>query len=119
MSSDGWTPANTQTLLSTQPNDLNYPGYQNYYQSKLTYAIPLYTGGKLSSYQKIASEMEKIKQLDTANVTAEKIYQIRKSYYDMALLDHSIEQLTEMQKNITTLANHYPRNAQRRIRQKS
>jgi outer membrane protein TolC len=97
------TPAGQQQLLSTQPSDLNYPGYQNYYQSKLTYAIPLYTGGKLSSYEKIASEMEKIKQLNTANVTAEKIYQIRKSYYDMALLDHSIEQLTEIQKNIATL----------------
>lgn len=92
-----------QQLLATQPKNLNYPGYQNYFQSKLTYAIPLYTGGKLSSYEKIASEMEKIKQLDTQNVTAEKIYQIRKSYYDMALLNHSIQQLTQMQKNITTL----------------
>lgn len=90
-------------ILSVQPKDLNYPGYQNYFQSKLTYAIPLYTGGKLSGYEKIASEMEKIKQLDTANVTAEKIYQVRKSYYDMALLDHSIDQLSVMQKNIVTL----------------
>jgi len=90
-------------ILSVQPKDLNYPGYQNYFQSKLTYAIPLYTGGKLSSYEKIASEMEKIKQLDTTKVTAEKIYQTRKSYYDMALLDHSIEQLTMIQKNISTL----------------
>lgn len=92
-----------QQLLATQPKDLNYPGYQNYFQSKLTYSIPLYTGGKLNSYEKIASEMEKIKQLDTASVTAEKIYQTRKSYYDMALLEHSIEQLSIMQKNIIVL----------------
>ena len=90
-------------ILSVQPHDLNYPDYQNYFQSKLTYAIPLYTGGKLNSYEKIAQEMEKIKQLDTASVTAEKIYQIRKSYYDMALLEHSIEKLSIMQKNITIL----------------
>ncbi|HEX5670816.1 MAG TPA: TolC family protein, partial [Sulfuricurvum sp.] len=90
-------------ILSVQPHDLNYPGYQNYFQSKLTYSLPLYTGGKLSSYEKIAHEMEKIKQLDTASVTAEKMYQLRKSYYDMALLEHSIEQLTVMQKNIVTL----------------
>ena len=90
-------------LLSIQPKDLNYPGYQNFFQSKLTYSVPLYTGGKLSSYEKIAQEMEKIKQLDTANVTAEKIYQTRKSYYDMALLNHSIEQLGVIQKNISTL----------------
>jgi len=90
-------------LLSIQPKDLNYPGYQNFFQSKLTYSVPLYTGGKLSSYEKIAQETEKIKQLDTANVTAEKIYQTRKSYYDMALLNHSIEQLGVIQKNISTL----------------
>jgi len=87
----------------TPPDRLNYPGYQNYFQSKLTYAIPLYTGGKLSSYEKIASEMEKIKQLDTNKITAEKIYETRKSYYDMALLNHSIEKLQVIQKNITTL----------------
>lgn len=90
-------------ILSVQPKDLNHPDYQNFFQSKLAYAIPLYTGGKLSSYEKIAHEIEKIKQLDTANVTAEKIYQIRKSYYDMALLDHTIEQLAIIQKNIATL----------------
>lgn len=87
----------------TPPDRLNYPGYQNFFQSKLTYAIPLYTGGKLSSYEKIAQQMEKIKQLDTTKVTAEKIYEIRKSYYDMALLDHSIDKLQVIQKNIATL----------------
>ncbi|MGZ8546516.1 MAG: TolC family protein, partial [Sulfuricurvum sp.] len=90
-------------LLAREPKDLNYPGYQNFFQSKLTYSVPLYTGGKLSSYEKIAQETEKIKQLDIANVTAEKIYQTRKSYYDMALLNHSIQQLGVIQKNISTL----------------
>lgn len=89
--------------VSVQPKDLNYPDYQNLFQSKLTYAIPIYTGGKLSSYERIAAEMEKIKELDTISVTAEKIYQIRKSYYDMALLNHTIDQLTIMQKNIALL----------------
>lgn len=88
---------------TTPPRDLNYPGYQNFFQSKLTYTLPLYAGGKLSSYSKIASEMEKIKQLDTANVTAEKIYETRKSYYDMALLEHSLDKLRVIQKNIATL----------------
>jgi outer membrane protein TolC len=90
-------------LLAIQPHDLNYPGYQNFFQSKLTYAIPLYTGGKLSGYEKIAQEMEKIKQLDSTKVTAEKIYETRKSYYDMALIDHTIQQLSAIQKNIATL----------------
>lgn len=90
-------------ILNVQPKDLNYPGYQNFFQSKLTYAIAVYTGGKLGSYEKIAHEMEKIKELGTVNVTAEKIYQIRKSYYDMALLEHSIEQLARIQQNISQL----------------
>jgi outer membrane protein len=83
--------------------DLNYPGYQNFHQSKLTYALPLYTGGKLCGYEKIASEMEKIKQLDTASVTAEKIYQTRKSYYDMALIEDSLTQMNLILENITVL----------------
>lgn len=97
------TPAGNSALLSIKPHDLNYPGAQNYFQSKLTYSVPLYTGGKLSSYEKIASEMEKIKELDAEKVTDEKIYETRKSYYDMALLEHSIEQLKVIQKNIATL----------------
>ncbi len=82
---------------------LNYPAYQNYYQSKLTYTLPLYTGGKLSGYEKIAHEMETIKQLDTQSVTAEKIYQTRKSYYDMALIEDSMTQMNLILNNITTL----------------
>ena len=89
--------------ISVIPNDLNYPGYQNFHQSKLTYSLPLYTGGKLSIYEKIASEMEKIKQLDTASVTAEKIYQTRKSYYDMALIEDSMTQMSRILDNISIL----------------
>jgi len=95
--------AGNQQLLAIEPHDLNYPGYQNFFQSKLTYTLPLYTGGKISSYTTIAKEMESIKQLDSVKVTNDKIYEIRKSYYDMALLEHSIGQLKLIQKNITVL----------------
>jgi outer membrane protein TolC len=94
---------NNEQLLAIQPHDLNYPGYQNFFQSKLTYMVPLYTGGKISSYSTIAKEMESIKQLDSTKVTDEKIYELRKSYYDMALLEHSIGQLKLIQKNIAIL----------------
>jgi outer membrane protein TolC len=94
---------NNEQLLAIQPHDLNYPGYQNFFQSKLTYMVPLYTGGKISSYTTIAKEMESIKQLDSTKVTDEKIYELRKSYYDMALLEHSIGQLKLIQKNIAIL----------------
>lgn len=90
-------------ILAVEPRDLNYPGYHNLFQTKLAYTLPLYTGGKLSNYKEIASNMEKIKQLDTANVKAEKIYQLQKSYYDMALLEHSIAQLRIIHHNMTNL----------------
>ncbi len=92
-----------QQLLSTQPNDLNYPGYQNYFQSKLTYMLPVYTGGKLSAYGDISKKMEKIKSLDTQQVKTEKTYELRKSYYDMALLQNSIDHMNVILSNITTL----------------
>ncbi|MDD5158568.1 MAG: TolC family protein [Sulfuricurvum sp.] len=90
-------------ILSVQPKDLNYPGYQNYFQSKLTYMVPLYTGGKLSAYGNISEKMEKIKKLDADHMKTEKRYELRKSYYDMALLQSSIDQMKTIHKNIVTL----------------
>jgi outer membrane protein TolC len=94
---------NNPNLLTVQPKDLNYPGYQNYFQSKLTYMVPLYAGGKLSAYADISEKMEQIKKLDAASVKTEKIYEIRKSYYDMALLQNSIDHMKTIHKNISTL----------------
>jgi len=90
-------------LLATQPKDLNYPGYQNYFQSKLTYMVPLYTGGKLSAYGDISEKMETIKKLDADQMKTEKRYELRKSYYDMALLQNSIDHMKTIHKNISTL----------------
>lgn len=90
-------------ILSVQPKDLNYPGYQNYFQSKLTYMVPLYTGGKLSAYGDISEKMEKIKKLDADQMKTEKRYELRKSYYDMALLQTSIDHMKKIHKNISTL----------------
>lgn len=90
-------------LLATQPKDLNYPGYQNFYQSKLTYMLPLFTGGKLSAYGDIAEKMEQIKKLDSDHMKTEKRYELRKSYYDMALLQTSMDQMKTIHKNISTL----------------
>lgn len=94
---------NMNSILKIQPKDLNYPGYQNYYQSKLTYMLPIFTGGKLSAYGDIAEKMEQIKKLDSDQMKTEKRYELRKSYYDMALLQHSIDQMKTIHKNISTL----------------
>jgi outer membrane protein TolC len=87
----------------TPPQNLNYPGYRNFFQSKLKYEVPLFTGFAISSYTNIMHEMTKLKTLDKKKVLSEKSYELRKSYYDMALLDSSIKNLTKILDNIDTL----------------
>jgi len=97
--------ATNPDILNVQPKDLNYPDDHNFFQSKVVFTLPLYTGGKISSYTDIARSMEKMKELDKEDVINEKIYQVRKSYYDMALLENSLKNLNVILQNITTLEN--------------
>ena len=93
-------PPGTTDILTVQPNDLNYPDSRNYFQSKLKYEVPLFTGFKISSYEDIMESVTKIKKLEKSQVINEKIYEIRKSFYDMALLEESIRNLNVILKNI-------------------
>ncbi|MEA1982940.1 MAG: TolC family protein [Campylobacterota bacterium] len=97
------TPAEGAALLKTQPEDLNYPDDRNFFQSKLRYEVPLFTGFAISSYSEIMDSMTKMKSLEKEEVINEKIYELRKSYYDMALLDDSIKNLDTILSNIKTL----------------
>lgn len=89
----------------TPPKDLNYPADHNFFQSKLKYEVALFTGFKISSYKNIAEAMKKMKTLDKDQLLNEKIYQIRKSYYDMALLKDAVKNLNIILNNINTLEN--------------
>ncbi len=93
------------SAYTTPPHDLNYPDDRNYFQSKLKYEVPLFAGFAISSYSDIMTSMTKMKTLEKEEVINEKIYQIRKSYYDMALLDASIKNLNTVMKNINALEN--------------
>jgi outer membrane protein TolC len=99
----GGDTAACNALYTQPPQDLNYPGYRNFFQSKLKYEVPLFTGFALSSYTKIMKEMKKIKSLDKEQIATQKAYELRKSYYDMALLDTSVKNLTKILNNIKTL----------------
>ena len=92
-------------VLNVQPKDLNYPGYRNFFQSKLKYEVPLFTGFAITSYSKIMHEVTKLKGLEKEQVQNEKIFQLRKSYYDMALLEDSIAHLSTILSNIKILEN--------------
>lgn len=88
---------------TTPPHNLNYPEDRKYFQSKLKYEVPLFTGFKISSYEEIMNSVTKIKKLEKSQVINEKIYETRKSFYDMALLEDSISNLNVILKNINTL----------------
>lgn len=89
--------------LDTPPDDLNYPDAKNFFQSKLKYEIPIFTGFKISSYTNIMNSMKKMKTLEKNQLMQEKIYELKKSFYDMALLRSSKENLNVILSNINTL----------------
>jgi outer membrane protein TolC len=101
----GGLPGNTNTLLSTQPENLNYPDSRKFFISKLKYEVPLFTGFQISSYVEIMKSMSKMKSLEKEQVINEQIYQLRKSFYDMALLRSSSKNLNKILSNIETLEN--------------
>lgn len=88
---------------TTPPQDLNYPDSRNFFQSKLKYEVPVFTGFKISSYEDIMNSVTKIRKLEKSQVVNEKIYETKKSFYDMALLEDSIANLNVILKNIETL----------------
>jgi len=96
-------PPGTTNVLTVQPTDLNYPGYRNFFQSKLKYEVPLFTGFMLSSYTDIMKKMKEIKSLDKDKIKTQKEYELKKSFYDMALLDSSIKNLNKILDNIHIL----------------
>ena len=71
-------PGNAPELLATQPTNLNYPEARNHYLTKISYMLPLYTGGKLTEYGRITKAMEHMSQYDTQKVLNEKIFQTKR-----------------------------------------
>jgi len=94
---------NNPGLYTNPPDRLNYPTPRNFYQSTLKYELPIFTGFKISSYTNIMKEMAKMKGLDKEKIINEKIYQTKKSFYDMALLKESTKNLQKILSNIDIL----------------
>lgn len=90
-------------ILNVQPHDLNYPDSRNFFQSKLVYELPIYTGNKITAYQQMAQEMKNITLLDKEAQISTKVYETRKSYFDMALLEGSLKNLQIILGNINRL----------------
>ncbi|HFU77385.1 MAG TPA: TolC family protein, partial [Epsilonproteobacteria bacterium] len=73
------------------------------YQTKFSYMLPLYTGGKLSEYGRITSAMHRMSQYDTQKLRNEKIFQTKKAFYDISLVSHYISNLSKIIRNIQRL----------------
>ncbi len=90
-------------MLSIEPTDLNYPDARNLFQEKITYKIPIYTGGKLTEYGNITHALYRMSKMDTSKVVNAKIFQVQKAFYDISLVDNYIENLQKIIGNIDTL----------------
>ncbi len=99
----GGLPGNAPELLATQPDNLNYPDARNHYQTKLSYMLPVYTGGKLTEYERITDSMYRMSQYDTQKLLNEKIFQTKKAFYDISLVENYIRNLSKIIHNIDRL----------------
>ena len=91
--------------LPVAPQALNYPDARNHYQTKLSYMLPLYTGGKLTEYGHITKAMQRMSQYDTKKLLNEKVFQTKKAFYDISLIENYISNLSKIIKNIDHLEN--------------
>lgn len=89
--------------LPVAPKALNYPDARNYYQTKISYMLPLYTGGKLREYGHITRAMQSMSRYDTQKLLNEKIFQTKKTFYDISLIENYIHNLSRIIKNISHL----------------
>lgn len=92
-------------VLSVQPYNLNYPETRNHFQTKLSYMLPLYTGGKLTEYGRITESMHQMSLYDAKQLLNEKIFQTKKAFYDISLVENYISNLSKILQNIKRLEN--------------
>ncbi len=96
-------PAAQAQMLATEPSALNYPDARNQFQTKVSYQIPLYTGGKLTEYGNITRALYNMSKMDTSKLINAKIFQVKKTFYDISLVDNYILNLRKIIGNIDQL----------------
>jgi len=94
---------NGDAILNIAPDDLNYPEARNHFQTKLSYMLPLYTGGKLTEYGRISRALHRMSLLDSNKILNTKIFETKKAFYDISLVENYIYHLSKIIKNISRL----------------
>jgi len=90
-------------LLGIKPKALNYPSPKNHFLTKLTYKIPLYTGGMLTNYKQITEKLYNMSKVDTQKVLATKRFELKKTFYGVGVLNSMISKLSVIENNIRKL----------------
>ncbi len=96
-------PAMQNRMLDVAPDDLNYPGSRNHFLTKFTYQVPLYTGGKLTEYKEITRKLYEMSKLDTRKLRDEKIFQVKKAFYNITLVERYVYNLNRIRRNMLKL----------------
>lgn len=89
--------------FDTVPEDLNHPKARNHFQTKIEYTLPLYTGGKIEQYEKITKALEQMSGLEKEQLIATKIYEVKKSFSSISLLEGYLKTLSQISSNISRL----------------
>ena len=82
------------------PSDLNEPQDRNHFSTTLTYTLPLYTGGKITQYEKIAHALRHLSVLKKEEMRLQKIYEVKKSFYNIGLMQTYSADLEHMEKTM-------------------
>ncbi|MFT7824492.1 MAG: TolC family protein [Sulfurimonas sp.] len=88
---------------NVEPYDLNYPETRNHFQTKVSYMLPIFTGGKLTEYGRITKAMHEMSLYDRQKLQNEKIFQTKKAFYDISLVENYIRNLSKIMNNIRHL----------------
>jgi outer membrane protein TolC len=90
-------------MYGKPPSNLNNPDARNHFQTKLSYMVPLYTGGKLEQYKNITNSLHTMSKLDTSKLLNEKLFQTSKTFYDISLVEEYLTNLGNIVMNIDKL----------------
>ena len=73
-------------ILSVAPHDLNYPDAKK----SLSYLIYIFCSivhrGQITQYSRIAHDMYEMSKIDKDKVVARKVFETKKTFYDITLL---------------------------------
>jgi len=93
----------SETVLNTAPKKLNYPDARDNFETKFSYSIPFFTGGKLEGYREITKNLAKLYGINREKVNAQKLAEAKKGFYDVLLLEIFIQDLEKIKKSVERL----------------